>query len=394
MNQDSLRTELEGLLSENIAEVVRRERTAFDVAAASHGDAIVLFGAGGLGKKSLSALRAAGIEPLAFTDNNAELWGTEISGVRVYSPSEAASEFGDKAAFVVTVWRAESTDTMGSRKQQLLDLGCTCVTTFGELFWKYPGSFAPHYAFDLPSKARAQAEEIRAAYDLWADEDSRREYLTQLRWRMLMDFDTLAAAVGHDMYLADDLFELTPDEFFVDCGAFDGDTINSVIRRLGSDLGGAVCFEPDPGNYRLLNDYVESLPADIGSKIITYKQAVGARSEKVYFDATGTASSAVGTGSVEVDCVTLDEALGGSDPTFIKMDIEGAELDALEGARRTIERCAPILAVSAYHRQDHLWKVPLLMRSMSDKYRFFLRPHQLEVWDLVCYAVPVDRLLR
>jgi hypothetical protein len=80
-------------------------------------------------------------------------------------------------------------------------------------------------------------------------------------------------------------------------------------------------------------------------------------------------------------------------PTFIKMDIEGAEVDALIGARRLIENALPVLAICVYHQPDHLWRIPLLIRSFSDQYRFFLRPHNEEGWDLVCYAVPASRLI-
>jgi hypothetical protein len=93
-----------------------------------------------------------------------------------------------------------------------------------------------------------------------------------------------------------------------------------------------------------------------------------------------------------VDLVCLDEALSGVEPTYIKMDIEGAELDALTGARGIIERYTPVLAICSYHLQNHLWKVPLLIRSFSDKYEFLLRPHFLEGWDLVTYAIPKHRL--
>jgi len=52
---------------------------------------------------------------------------------------------------------------------------------------------------------------------------------------------------------------------------------------------------------------------------------------------------------------------------------------------------APIVAVCVYHRQDHLWRIPLMLRELSDEYEFFLRPHNEEGWDLVCYAVPRAR---
>jgi hypothetical protein len=93
-----------------------------------------------------------------------------------------------------------------------------------------------------------------------------------------------------------------------------------------------------------------------------------------------------------VDCIVLDEFLTGKRPTWIKMDIEGAEFDALTGARQLIERGAPILTVCVYHQQDHLWEIPLLMRSFRPDYCFFLRPHFLESWDVVCYAIPPARL--
>ena len=99
-------------------------------------------------------------------------------------------------------------------------------------------------------------------------------------------------------------------------------------------------------------------------------------------------------GSLQVESVAIDEALAGPRPTYIKMDTEGSEPDALAGAADTIARHAPALAICSYHQQDHLWLIPAFIRSVSDRYRFFLRPHLLEVWDLVCYAVPAERQQR
>jgi hypothetical protein len=81
-------------------------------------------------------------------------------------------------------------------------------------------------------------------------------------------------------------------------------------------------------------------------------------------------------------------------PTFVKMDIEGCELEALQGMRETIKRSHPILAVCLEHRQEDIWTVPLYLQSLAGDYRFFLRPHLEEVWDLVGYAIPAARLPR
>jgi hypothetical protein len=96
---------------------------------------------------------------------------------------------------------------------------------------------------------------------------------------------------------------------------------------------------------------------------------------------------------VEVRCAPLDEVLEGVDVTFLKMDIEGAEPDALAGAAKLIARCRPVLAICVYHRQDHLWTIPLWIKRLVPEYRLYLRPHHEECWDLVCYAVPPERMI-
>jgi hypothetical protein len=95
---------------------------------------------------------------------------------------------------------------------------------------------------------------------------------------------------------------------------------------------------------------------------------------------------------VVVDCVALDEALSDCRPTYIKMDIEGSELEAVIGAGGIIKASQPVLAICVYHQQDHLWRIPAALADLTDEYQYYLRPHLLEVLDLVCYAVPERRL--
>lgn len=392
MNSFLLQDQLEELLSEPIASVINREQRTFDELTAPFNKSLVLFGAGGLGRKTLAGLRRLGIEPLVFADNNPALWGKKVEGVLVMSPAAAAQKFGQRAAFVITIWKGESTDRMSERRQQLEGLNCSRIVSFGPLFWKYPNIFIPHYAFDLPHKVYQQADQLRKVFSLWADDTSRYEYMAQLRWRMLLDFDELPSPVKHEIYFPDDLVITLSNEVFVDCGAYDGDTIRSFIQRGTFLFDRVIAFEPDPINFQKLQQYVSMLPPNIRDRITIYQLAIGARREKVRFDASGTEASAVGSGTLDIDCITLDEVLGDFRPTYIKMDIEGSEIEALKGARATIERTSPVLAICTYHHQDHLWHIPQLIHSMSGRYRFFLRPHLLEVWDLVCYAVPISRL--
>lgn len=92
-----------------------------------------------------------------------------------------------------------------------------------------------------------------------------------------------------------------------------------------------------------------------------------------------------------MECVPLDGALAGDVPTFIKMDVEGAEAATIRGALTTIRRDRPLLAVAAYHRQADLWRLPLQVDEAVNDYRFFLRQHAAEGFELVLYAVPEER---
>jgi FkbM family methyltransferase len=199
----------------------------------------------------------------------------------------------------------------------------------------------------------------------------------------------MAGPVRHPIYFPPDLCPLIPEEVFVDCGAYDGDSIQGFLSQANDRFLRIFAFEPDPASFAKLRTMVSTLAC---KDLIDIRQAAtGAGNGSVTFSADGTLGASLGSGSLEVQCVTLDDALQGSAPTFVKMDIEGAELDALRGARRIIREHAPVLAVCAYHAQDHVWNIPRLIHSIRPDYRFFLRPHLMEAWDLVCYAVPVQR---
>jgi FkbM family methyltransferase len=175
----------------------------------------------------------------------------------------------------------------------------------------------------------------------------------------------------------------------VDCGAYDGDTIRGFLEQSKGRFRKIVAFEPDPESFRRLSETVASLLR--GDSIELHQAATGAEKGVVAFNADGSLGASVGSRALAVDCVTLDEVLQDAAPTYVKMDVEGAEIDTIRGASRIIRDHAPVLAVCSYHTQDHLWAIPRLIHSIRPDYRFYIRPHLMEVWDLVCYAIPPER---
>jgi len=370
---------LDDLLAEPVEAALKRQTQAFETIAG--GRPLILFGAGNFGRRTLKGLRAIGITPVAFCDNNRSLWNREIDGLPVLSLPHAAAKYGRDAAFAVTIWTGEATDKMADREKQLRDVGCRFVVHWGLLYWRYPKLF-PHYAANAAHLVLEQAAEVRACADLWADDFSRREYLAQIRWRLQFDFASLADPVPGPLYFRDELYRLSPEEVFVDCGAYDGDSVREFLKHSRGRFRKVFAFEPDPLNFQKLQSAIA------GQSIKLAQAAVGRVNGRVAFVAAGTAASSVGEGDGQVDCVSLDSYLANEHPTFIKMDVEGYELEALAGARQIIARDAPALAVCVYHAQDHIWKVPLQILYYNPSYKFYLRPHLRDAWDTVCYAIP------
>lgn len=386
----TLEKELDSLLNEDVLSVINREKTSFDKLVEPFGKSIVLFGAGNLGRKVLAKLRQNNLEPFAFTDNNPLLWGKYIEGIKVLSPKDAAEMFGRKAAFIVTIWSPYSGHRFSLTKQKLISLNCKKVVSFVPLFWKYSDAFLPDNFMDLPHKIYENADAVKRTFSLLADEESCITLLTQLKWRIIENYDGLPGCSIQTQYFPEDIFSLSSNEIFVDCGAYDGDTIKEFLKLRGDSFERIIAFEPDPLNFQTLSTYIQNLSVDLRKKLTIVQKAVGQGESKLKFASTGTASSLLSQkGDIEVDVIDLDKVLSNCKPTYIKMDIEGAELDALIGARTIIEKNCPVLGICVYHRQDHIWRIPLLISSFSCNYKFFLRPYSEEGWELVLYAVPI-----
>lgn len=383
--------ELEALLLESEDDAAVRAAGAFDAQAGTVSHRLVLFGAGNLGRIVLARLRELGIPPLCFSDNDATKWGTIVDGLPVLAPADAASLYGTSAVAVMSIWGSLRQKKFSETAGALRAVGFERVVHCGFLFWKHAAAFLPYYAMDLPQRVLAARDHVRRAFSVWGDDASRWEYVAQVRWRLSLDFDGLPPAVAHDVYFAPDLFTLRADERFVDCGAYDGDTLRVFFRLTGGACGAIAAWEPDSISRARLEHWIATLPASVRTRITVSRDATGAEPGDVLFTSSGTPASAVGRGGERIRVVSLDDATAAFAPTFIKMDIEGAELDTLKGARNVIATNRPILAVCTYHLQSDLWQIPLEL-ARNERYTFALRPHLPEVWELVSYAVPNERL--
>lgn len=386
---DNFQDVLDGIQCETLEAACIREANAFDELATPFASKLVLCGAGPLGRSALAGLRGAKVEPLGFADNNPKLWGKEVDGLKVLSLQEAASRYSDSACFVVTIYNGSPV------RRQLAGLGCKKIAPFPLLFWKYSGIFTPGSGIDLPHRLHSALDEIKACDSILQDETSRRELREQVLWRYRLDYSLLSSPLdGQHTYFPLDLLQRLEDEVFVDCGSFDGDSFRSFAAHWDGKFKHAFLFEPDPGNRNALAATIDRMRVASRATIMPY--AVGNVNGPVSFSCSSSAGSHMTTGANDskLECRKLDDIEWPLRPTYIKMDIESAEPEALRGAAGILRRDRPVLAVCTYHRSQHLWQIPNLVHSILPEYRIFARRYAEECWESVCYAVPPERLKR
>jgi FkbM family methyltransferase len=352
---------------------------------------VVIFGCGHLGKFVLNGATGAGLKVLAFADNNQKNWGQRIAGVEVMSPQEAVRRYNDEACFVVAIYNGTAP------RKQLADLNCKQIVPYPLFFWRFSEYMPFEDSLELPNRVLDDPNAIRCGYAVLSDTRSRIEFAAQIRWRCSLDYDCLPKPDPSDeMYYAPDLVSLGAEEVLVDCGAFDGDSIRLFLERTQGRFHHIYAIEPDTKNRVELDKYLASLPCDVTRRISALPFGLSDSDEVVSFDASGTVGARVasGAGPQSIQCRRLDDILDDSvQPTLIKMDIEGAEPRAILGAVETIRASRPVLAICAYHKCEHLWTLPVLIKKTLPDYEIFLRRYAEECWETVYYAIPPERFI-
>jgi FkbM family methyltransferase len=237
--------------------------------------------------------------------------------------------------------------------------------------------------------ASANLKQYPAQWDklfhMLEDEPSRAVLRDQLSFRLTGDARFMASySLNIESQYFDPVAEIPESAIIVDGGAYDGDTAHLFLQRCPS-LKEIHLFEPSPQNMVAAQRRLGE-----NTQIYYHELALSNVCEKVRFaDVGGTDSAISETGQMEVQAVTIDQSLGDRPVSFIKLDIEGGELNALKGAAQQIKRNAPILAVCVYHDIEDFWRIPDFVMGLGVKYKIYLR-HYTEGWsETVMYFVPV-----
>lgn len=312
---------------------------------------------------------------------------SEIEGVPVLRPDDRcfSAEKRRETTVIVTIFNAYV--DMPSLHARLAELGWTRVVTFMAFYEAFAGELGNRYWLTSREYYQPLLAQVDAVRALWADDKSREVFDGIMRFRLSGDYEALQHADVNSQYFPSDLPKWNTPLRLVDCGAYDGDTLRQV-RGLSLPLEAYAGFEPDINNFNKLSSEVRSACAAAAEQTSLWPCGAWSHACQLRFSSGRGSGSAVNAdGDTVIQCVAIDEALPAFSPTLIKMDIEGAEFPALLGAVRTIKAHRPGLAICLYHEPAHLWQIPLLIASWGLDYRFYLRCHCHNGFELVLYAM-------
>lgn len=343
-----------------------------------------VYGAGNCGRDVFRVLKENDYEVIAFIDINAESIGT-VDGVPCFAP-ESVEALQYAALPIILAVFSNAIDT-GAIEAMLQKNGFSVIIPYYVFFENFPEQVRSRYWLTPRFVYQSKEAELTDVLGLLCDETSRNVFLETLKLRLTFDVKLLRDPDLADQYFPKDLPAPKYPMRFVDGGSYVGDTIKAMIAR-GFDVEAAACFEPEPLNFSRLSEFARYHLAPV-RELCLFPCGLGESTKTHRFFAGHDAASSISEyGDSVIQVVALDEVLPNFTPTFIKLDVEGAERASLLGARKTIEQFRPAIAVCLYHKAEDLWELPLLLSRLTSNYEFALRYHGFNGFELVFYAIP------
>ncbi len=227
--------------------------------------------------------------------------------------------------------------------------------------------------------AKKHKSELEYAYSLLADSQSKKVFENIVKYKLTGKLDYLFDAET-DKSEAYGLLGLKSAESYMDLGAYNGDTVKEFLNIVHT-YRKIIAVEPDKKNFKKLTNTAGKL-----ANTALYNAAVSDRDGKIEFAMRSGRNSVIGNGTV-IDAYTVDTIASSDNITYIKMDIEGEEINAVHGAQKTLKRCKPKLNIAAYHKNADIFAIPILLKSIVPDYKIYLRHHPyIPAWDTNYYV--------
>ena len=240
-------------------------------------------------------------------------------------------------------------------------------------------------SFGLFGEQYFESQEFRFVMDLLEDSCSVETLIGYVKSRNTGNYRFCEQFYDPNQYFSNNIISLNKNETFVDCGVYDGQTIKEFILRNNNSFEYVYGFEPDITNYKKSINNLKFIPSE---KIELYNLGSWSKKEILRFNSISERVSEIDpNGSFEIKVDSIDNLIKDRPVSFIKMDVEGAELNSLKGAENTIKLNKPKLAICLYHKPEDIFEIISFIDKLGLSYKFYIRLHTRYSQELVLYCV-------
>lgn len=328
---------------------------------------IVLYGMGNGADKIISVLNRYDIKVSGVFASDGFVREKYFHGFKVTDYKTAKEAFGDMVVLVC----------FGS---SLLDVIANIKKIAGEQELYAPD--VPVYGDILFNEeyARQNKEQLEWVYGRLADETSKRVFENAVMYKLTGKINYLFDCETLPQEIYENILHLSDDEVYFDLGAYRGDTVAEFLSVV-SCYKKIIAVEPDFKTYNKLCVATEKV-----RDIININACVSDVDGEIEFEMNGSRGSTIGKGKDVIDSVTVDSLSKIAVPSYIKMDIEGAEVAAIMGGTNTIKNYKPQMQIAAYHRSEDLFLIPQRVLELCPDYQIYLRHFpSIPCWDMSYY---------
>lgn len=341
---------------------------------------IVMYGMGDGAEKIMKVMDSLGIKPAEFMASDEFVRGHSFLGYRVRKLSEIEEMYKD--FIIVVCFGSCLPDVMEriyalSQRYELYAPDVPVVAEEGEI---------PVFDHGYLNENNSKLQRVRS---LLADDKSKEVFDSLISYKLSGDIKYLKSCETPEQE-ALVLLKIGLNETYVDLGAYNGDTVERFLRLTGKSFAEIYAVEPDQRNFLRMVRRNYALGRGIFHPI---HAAAWCDDTSLQFRKSGGRNSSVCNGYgrgpiVEVQGVKVDTLLKDKIPTLIKIDVEGCEKEALDGAGQSIAKHKPKLILSLYHRREDIFELPLKIKAMNGGYKLYLRHHPyIPGWDTNLYCI-------
>lgn len=327
---------------------------------------VVVYGMGNGADKVLDEFIRLDIPVKGVTASDDFVRGQIFRGYKVTKLSEFDGEFIIAVAFASCIPEVMNHIYSVCEKYRVL---VPCVPVFGDEIFNR----------DFVER---NADKLTAAYNLFED-GSKPIYAGCVDFIFGGELDKLKEITTCKEEVFENILRFGENESYLDLGAYKGDTVEEFLTYCGGKYESIIAIEPDRRTFKKLCVYLENVP-----KSVAYQKAVYSENKTLNFSSAAGRQSTISSKGEEVEAISIDELCRDKAITYIKMDVEGAEYEAIEGARETLKDKKPMLNIALYHKSKDIFELPLKIAQINSDYKFYLRRHPyIPCWDMNLYCI-------